>query len=485
MRTTVAVCHKNGDNSAEAVVKTLESPSLEDVCYVLATPLAIFETDNFNELWQKHVGSPVVVGCAFPRSHTHNRPQIARIENATFVFDGRFYPSNRRISLPKRLQLEHSGAIEKLLREYEGDFSFIVAEVDEILAARDPIGVQPFYYGENADFVALASNRTPLWKIGIEEINSFPPGNLARVSQSGIEFKPVKTLRPPKPKKVTLEQAAQTLQRLLEWSIRLRIRDVKDIAVAFSGGLDSSVIGFLARKCGANVHLFHVSLRGQRETQGAKNIAEELKLPLSCYLFENEDVEKTIPKVVELIEEADPVKLAVGIPFYWVAEKLAESGFQVLLAGQGADELFGGYKRYVNEYVSLGAEKVEDTMFSDVGRLHESNIERDKKICGFHDVELRLPFASFKIAEFALGLPIPLKIEKKANGLRKLVLREMAKNVGLPVGVVEKPKKAMQYSTGVNAVLVKIAKRHGSTINEYDKKLFVEENCQLKKTRMQ
>ena len=477
MRTTVAVLHKDGGNSAEDVVKTLESSSLEDVCYVLATPLAIFETYNLEKLRYENVDSTVVVGCAFSRSHTHNRPQIARIKNATFVFDGRFYLSNRRISLPQRLQLEHERAIEKLLGEDEGDFSLIVAESEGILAARDPIGVQPLYYGENADFVALASNRTALWKMGLKETSSFPPGNLARVSQSGFEFRPVKTLEPPKPKKVTLEQAAQTLQRLLEWSIRLRIRDVKDVAVAFSGGLDSSIIGFLARKCGANVHLFHVSLRGQRETQEAKNIAEELKLPLSCYLFENEDVETTVPKVVELIEEADPVNLAVGIPFYWVVEKMAESGFQVLLAGQGADELFGGYQRYVNEYVSFGAAKVEDTMFSDVRRLHESNIERDKKICVFHDVELRLPFASFKIAEFALGLPIPLKIEKKANGLRKLVLREMAKNVGLPVGVVEKPKKAMQYSTGVNAVLVKIAKRHGSTINEYVKKLFVEEIC--------
>ncbi len=195
--------------------------------------------------------------------------------------------------------------------------------------------------------------------MGIEGTNSFPPGNLAKVNKRGFEFKPVKTLQPSKPKRVTLEQAAQTLQRLLECSIRVRVRDMKEVAVAFSGGLDSSVVAFLAKKCGVNVHLVHVSLRGQPETEEAKNIAEELKLPLSCSLFDKEDVEKTVPKVVELIEEADPVKVAVGIPFYWVAEKTAESGFQVLLAGQGADELFGGYQRYVNEYLSHGAEKVQ------------------------------------------------------------------------------------------------------------------------------
>ena len=490
MRTTIAVLHKNGGNSAPAVVKTFESLRHEDSCYVLATPAAIFETDNLNKLREKNMDSPVIVGCVFSKSHAHDRPQIVRIENATLLFDGRFYQSTHRISpvatLAQSLQLEHESAIEKLLKEAEGDFSLVVAEPERILAGRDPIGVQPLYCGENADFAALASNRTALWTFGIEKTSSFPPGNLAVISKGGFVFKPVKTLAPSKPKKITMEQAALTLQSLLERSIHVRVSNVKEVAVAFSGGLDSSVIAFLAKKCGVNVHLVHVSLRGQPETEEAKKAAYELKLPLSCYIFENEDVEKTVPKVVELIEEPDPVKVAVGIPFYWVAEKVAESGFKVLLAGQGADELFGGYQRYVNEYLSHGAEKVSETMFADVTRLHESNIERDEKICGFHDVELRLPFASFQIAEFALSLPLELKIEKKAAGLRKLVLRKVAQNIGLPLAVVEKPKKAVQYSTGVNAVLGKIAKSHGTTIGEYVKGLFLEQkkNCQIKKTRL-
>jgi asparagine synthase (glutamine-hydrolysing) len=114
-------------------------------------------------------------------------------------------------------------------------------------------------------------------------------------------------------------------------------------------------------------------------------------------------------------------------------------------------------------------------MFADVIRLHESNIERDEKICVFHNVELRLPFASFQVAEFALSLPIELKIERKSDGLRKIVLRKMAKNIGLSPMIVEKPKRAVQYSTGVNAVLGKIARKHGSTINEYVKMLFAEQ----------
>ena len=161
------------------------------------------------------------------------------------------------------------------------------------------------------------------------------------------------------------------------------------------------------------------------------------------------------------------------VTLYWAAKKTAESGFKVLLAGQGADELFGGYQRYVTAYLSHGAEKVRRAMFNDVVRIHESNLERDMKICDFHDVELRLPFGAYQIVEFAIALPIELKIEKRADSLRKLVLRKVAENMGLPTSITEKPKKAVQYSTGIDKALKKTAKKQKATVAEYINKLFL------------
>jgi asparagine synthase (glutamine-hydrolysing) len=175
---------------------------------------------------------------------------------------------------------------------------------------------------------------------------------------------------------------------------------------------------------------------------------------------------------VELIEEPDPVKASIGVPFYWAAQQAAEAGFKVMLAGQGADELFGGYQRYVNECCQDGSEKARQTMFHDVVKIHESNLERDMKICGFHAVELRLPFASFEVAEFALSLPIECKIEQKPDTLRKLVLRKVAQNMGMPASIADKPKKAVQYSTGINDAVKRIAKKHEKTVNEYIDELF-------------
>jgi asparagine synthase (glutamine-hydrolysing) len=367
---------------------------------------------------------------------------------------------------------ESEEAIKALVEKGEGDFSITVAEPTRILAGRDPVGVKPLYFGENDAYFALGSNRRVLWNLGIEKTSSFPPGHIAVVSREGFKFKPVRTLRYVKPKSTTMEDAARTLQRLLERSVRLRVRGLKEVAVAFSGGLDSSIVASVAKKQGVNVHLLHVSLRNQAETEEAKKAAEELQLPLSVHLFREEDVAKVVAKVVELIEEPDPLKAAVGIPFYWTAEKTAEAGFKVLLAGQGADELFGGYQRYVNEYLAHGEEKVRKTMFADLTNIHESNIERDEKICGFHDVELRLPFASYPIAKFAISLPLALKIDHREDSLRKLVLRKVAENMGLPASITKKRKKAVQYATGVNDVLKKLAKEQKATVAEFVSKFF-------------
>jgi asparagine synthase (glutamine-hydrolysing) len=419
---------------------------------------------------------------AFPR----DEPQVMRLENSTAIFEGTTYQpfqgNSALETIALKLQSNCQGVAEGFVRDVEGDFSLIIAEGEEIVAARDPIGVQPLYYGENEALAALASNRKTLWKLGIAEPRSFPPGHMAIITAQGFKFKPVETLAYQKPKPVILQEAADKLQRLLESSVQKRVFGVKKAAVAFSGGLDSSIVAFLAKKCGVEVQLMHVSLENQPETEEARKAAEELQLPMQVHLFKEADIEKVISTVVGLIDEPDPVKASVGVPFYWTAEKTAEAGFKVLLAGQGADELFGGYQRYVTEYIAEGDEKVRRTMYSDVVNIHESNIERDEKICGFHDVELRLPFASFELAEFAMSLPTELKFEKKQDSLRKLVLRKAAENMGLSTQITQKPKKAIQYSTGISSALKKLARKQNLTLAEYTNLLFMETKNSLEKT---
>ena len=479
MRALIAILHKRGENvtnTAITMLKTLKPKKTEDLG--IASPTIIKIAKTLKALQTSKIDSHIIIGHIFSKTLDTDKPQPMKLENATLVFEGRTYPLTKNPSnieaIAKELQQNHEKEAETIIKEIEGNFAFTIAEPSRLIAARDPLGIQSLYYGENADLAALASERKTLWKIGIKEPYSFPPGQIALINRNGFKFKPVKTLTYSKPKQLTIHEAAEELQTLLQHSVKERVSELKEVAVAFSGGLDSSIIAFLAKKSNTNVHLIHVSLDNQPETEHAKKVAEELKMPIHIHLFRREDVEAVVPKVLEIIEEPNPVQTSIGIPFYWTAEKTAEMNLKVMLAGQGADELFGGYSRYVDDYLLHGKETARKKMFKDVTKLHETNLERDTKICNFHDVELRLPFATYRIARFALDLPLELKIEPKKNTLRKLVLRKVAINLGLPKHVVEKPKKAIQYTTGINNSLNRIAKKKGLTVNEYLQKTFKE-----------
>jgi asparagine synthase (glutamine-hydrolysing) len=479
MGSIIAVVSKKGENATETAVtmlKTLEHEKTET--FGIASPNTVRIERSIKALENQQVDSPIIVGYAFSRILNSDKPQPKKLENAALVVEGRFYrPATEILAadrIAKELQLHPEALAETLVQKSEGDFTFVIAEAERIIAGRDVMGTRPLYYGENSDLAALSSERKALWKASIEETYSFPPGHLALIDKHGFKFKPARTLTVSKPKQITMETAAKKLQSLLQQSLKERLLGLKEVAVAFSGGLDSSIIAFLAKKTSVDVHLIHVSLENQSETDHAKRVAEELKLPIHVYTYNEDDVEKIVRKVLWLIEEPDPVKTSIAIPIYWTAEKTADINLKVLLAGQGADELFGGYKRYVDDYLQYGSEKAQEAILNGIAEMHEANFERDFKICNYHNTELRLPFAAYEIAKFATALPLELKIERSKDTLRKLVLRRAAQNIGLPRPVVGKPKKAMQYATGVAATLKKLAKRRGLLLKEYLQKMFQE-----------
>ena len=477
MTTTIAVLDKRGENTAQIITESLSS-SIEkyQIGFAIATPNMFAIEEQIRPLQKLNIKSPLSMGSVLSKLPRENL--YAKLEKNTIAFKGKLFSTEIEENGDKNLFLrknQDKGIIKPnipWLRRTDGSFSFIILEPKRIVSGRDHLGIEPLYFGENENLAALASNRKALWKIEIEEARSFPPGHLGFVDKSGFKFELFATFPFSKPKPITMDIATKKLKKLLERSIQGRLLDLEDAAVAFSGGLDSSLIAFLAKKSRTNINLIHVSLENRQETEEAKKAADELKLPITVHLFREADIEKIIPKIVEIMEYPDPVGTSIGISTYWTAEKSAETGNQILLSGQGADELFGGYKRYVHQYLSYGEEKTRRALHEDIIGLHKSNIERDVKICNFHGVELRLPFASCQIAKFALDLPLEFKIERKPDTPRKLILRKLARDLGLPATIANKPKKAMQYATGVNDALLKLAKKQTMNRTEYVEKIF-------------
>jgi asparagine synthase (glutamine-hydrolysing) len=477
MGAIIAVLHKKGEDATETaltMLKTMKTPNVE--AYGLGSGGATETAKTLDQLQNRKTESPIAIGYALSRIFKRDRPQPLKLESATLVFDGRIFPANELQSdaevFAQRLRRNREKSAKTFITQTEGDFAFAVAEPERLIVGRDSLGVRPLYYGEDTLSAGLASERKALWKIGIEHVDSFPPGHLALIDERGFKLIQARTVAYSEPRKTTMETASRRLRNLLERAVRERVAGLSKVAVAFSGGLDSSILAFLAKKSGVRVELVHVSMTNQSETEHAKKMADELKLPIHCISFTEEDVLKALPIVLGLIEEPDSVKASIGIPFYWAAQKAAEIELKVMLAGQGADELFAGYRRYVDDYIRRGKEKAEETIFKDVVGMYKSNLERDMKICNFHGVEMRLPFATYDIARFAVDLPIELKIQPTETTLRKLVLRNLASKLGLPKRTTERPKKAVQYSTGVSQSLKKAARRKHQRLKEYVQEKF-------------
>jgi asparagine synthase (glutamine-hydrolysing) len=111
-------------------------------------------------------------------------------------------------------------------------------------------------------------------------------------------------------------------------------------------------------------------------------------------------------------------------------------------------------------------------MYRDVAMSYEKNFQRDNQTCSFHKVELRLPFVDRDVVQFSLSLPPKLKIESAEDRLRKRVLRQVAQNLGVPMFIVNKTKKAVQYATGVSKAIQRLARKEGLTSREYVEKVF-------------
>jgi asparagine synthase (glutamine-hydrolysing) len=479
MGALVAAVNRKGENVVPTVVVMLrELTHRGKDGHGIATPSSAATAATLEELDHNNIVSSIALGhnlsCIMPR----DQPQPVQGDGFMVVFEGRLFPAQ---NLPRWSEVQE--IVEKLgsnplrnagsiLENLDGSYVFAVAESNRIVAGRDVFGATPLYYGENETVCAVASERKALWKLGLKEVWSFPPGKLAIINKQGFSFHAVKELRAPPKEKVDMETAARALQILLLESTRKQVSDLDEVAVAFSGGVDSSVVAALAEHAGLDVKLVSVGLEDQPEVMFTEQAAEALGLPLHLQTYTVSDLEETLAKVLWLVEEPHVINACIAVPFFWLTETASKLGYPVLLAGQGADELFGGYQRYLTEYERSGAEAVEQKMFHDVEYAYRQNFQRDNQVCSVHGVELRLPFIDRHVVDFSLRLPLRLKINSVEDRLRKRILRRVAHDIDVPGFMADKPKKAVQYTTGVTKALQRLAKDDGLTLREYVEKAF-------------
>lgn len=481
MGALVAAVNKKGENIVPLVLTMLkELTHRGNNSHGIATPDFATTAATIEKLELKNIESSIAVGHNVSYILSRDRPQPVEGDGFTFIFEGRMFPAPNPPNFSEPNEFRRQLAFDpmknsvKVLKKLGGSYVFAVAESKRILVGRDVFGATPLFYAENETFCAVASECKALWKLGLKNAKSFPPGQLAILSMNGVSFHRVKQLRKPPKEKLDMETAANALEILLLESTRRQVSDLETVAVAFSGGVDSSVVSALAENVGLDVQLISVGLKAQPEVLFTEEAAEALDLPLHLQTYTLTDLEETFSKVLWLIEEPHAINACIGVPFYWLAETASKLGFPVLLAGQGADELFGGYQRYLTEYQKSGVDAVEQKMFHDVKYAYSANFQRDNQVCSYHGVELRLPFIDHSVVDFSLRLPLRFKIRSLEDKLRKHILRRVAHNLDVPSIMADKPKKAVQYTTGVTKALSRLAKNENLSLREYVKKKYQE-----------
>lgn len=228
------------------------------------------------------------------------------------------------------------------------------------------------------------------------------------------------------------------------------------VAVAFSGGLDSSLIAHIARK-NSEVELFSCGTEKSEDLFYAGRAAKLLGLPLYSSVLGEEEIISTYGKC-HRIAPNDLLKVELLVPAYKVAEEAKKRDHGTILFGSGSEELFVGYERY---YSYAGEGKDMDSILKEEFKsLVNREISWIKKVCYRLGIEARFPFHDQKLAEFVFDIPLELRMEEKV--LKKGILREAAKFLGLPELMANRKKRAMQYGSGVHKVLLK----HADTLSQ-------------------
>jgi asparagine synthase (glutamine-hydrolysing) len=213
------------------------------------------------------------------------------------------------------------------------------------------------------------------------------------------------------------------------------------ISLLYSGGLDSSVIAHTLRS--KRPTLVTVGAIGAADVRSATEGAQLLDLPLVVRTLSEEDVGAALRKWGPHLEGTDETSRLVALGIGLATEAAPD---RRVLCGQGADELFLGYAHFAG----IPTPDVEQRARLDWQRLIDRDWPRAQALASTLDRELASPYLDPAFVDYVRAIPIE---ERLGGGERKSVLRGLARSIGVPTILVERPKKALQFGSGLSRLL--------------------------------
>lgn len=345
-------------------------------------------------------------------------------------------------------KLDLANAIQASLKLIDGDYSFAVWDGENLAIARDPLGVKPLFYSQKDDLKGFASSKQSLKEVGFNEIETLKPEHILLNWQDMAPAQPIY--------EKVFEGDVTKIDKMLKLSVLKRVEGLREVGVIFSGGVDSSYLALLLKEISENIALkitlYAVGAEGSKDVEAAIYASKHLNLDLKICNVTEDMVRESLPQVVKAIGDDNLMKVGVGLTTYFATKMVAEDNIKVAISGQGADELFGGYKRYLKSFVDG---TLNYDLRVDMSNMYHVNLERDDACSMLNGVELRLPFLDKKLVEIVLNIPDNKKIVSMHDEMRKSILRKLAFEEGLDYEIAYRPKKAAQYGTGIDKILRK------------------------------
>lgn len=343
------------------------------------------------------------------------------------------------------------------LEELNGIFAFALYDVerDEYLIARDHIGIIPLYIGKDNEGLLYVSSELKALEGICDEIEPFLPGHYywsregkmhRWYQRDWMDYDAVKDN----------QTSVEELHDALEAAVQRQLMCDVPYGVLLSGGLDSSVISAIAKKYSAmrvetdnksaawwpQLHSFAVGLKGAPDLAKAKEVAEHIGTVHHEINYTIQEGLDAIRDVIYYIETYDVTTVRASTPMYLLARVIKSMGIKMVLSGEGADEIFGGYLYF---HKAPDAKAFHDETVRKLGKLHQYDCLRANKSLSAWGVEGRVPFLDKEFIDVAMRIN---PVDKMCPGstIEKRVVREAFADM-LPESVAWRQKE--QFSDGV------------------------------------
>lgn len=392
--------------------------------------------------------------------HTGKQP-IQGTSSAWMVHNGEIY--NHKIL--RETTLKHhtfrttsdSEVIVHLYEEYgydfvnmlDGVFAFVVIDGDDYIAGRDPIGVKPLYYGIDAKGNTYFSSEMKAIADQCKTFAAFPPGHYYTPKTGFVRYYEPEWF---KDGTAVDELDLVKLRESLIDATKKRLMADVPLGVLLSGGLDSSLTSSIAKRLlaetGQKLHSFSIGLDADApDLKAARKVADFLKTEHHEIHFSVEQGIEIIDKLIWHLETYDVTSIRASTPMYFMSKFITDMGVKVVLSGEGADEIFGGYLYFRN---APSSDEFQKETVRRVQRLSTADCLRADKSTMAHGLEARVPFLDKAFLDVAMKIRPEFKEPKTYDNVEKYILRkafDTPEDPFLPDEVLWRQKE--QFSDGV------------------------------------